>query len=387
MIRIWAFQSLAYHKTRSALTIAAMGLATALLASTFGFQTGYRAALKRNIDAMGYQILVTGKGCPHEAATLILRGGSIPMYIQEEVYQHIRGRSEVQDATRFFMQSVPVVETGSHQLYVGIDESFIRLKPGVTFQRGEWFSSPIANEAILGFNVAEYHRLGLGDVIEVGVRPFEIRGVLDKLGTQDDGTIFLPLEVAQEIFEKRDLLTGIGIRLHDIDQAGPFIDRLYEIPSIQVVRMSSVQNMVLNILRGVRGLLMAFGLLCLVVALMGVFNVALMAVHERRLELGVLRAMGCPASMLFKMVWSEVLLLTAFGALAGAVLTVLLRGAVESAFRATLTFVPSGVVVAVTPAGLIGSCGLVVLLGLVAGIYPAWRSSVVPPMASIRGAA
>ncbi|MCY3735432.1 MAG: ABC transporter permease [Gemmatimonadaceae bacterium] len=387
MIASWAFQALAFHRTRTLLTIAAVGLATALVASILGFQAGYRQSLDHNIDSMGYQILVTGKGCPHEAATLILRGGSIPMYIREEVFRHIVEQPEVKDATRFFMQAVPDRGGSSHQLHVGIDESFLALKPGVGFQRGEWFSGALADEAILGFNVAEYLRLGIGDTIGVKGRSFSVRGILDKLGTQDDGTVFLPLEVSQDLFERRDRLTGIGIRLHDMSDAGPFIDRLYDIPSLQVVRMSQVQGTILNILRGVRALLLAFGAVCLVAALMGVFSVALITVNERIPEMGVLRALGYPGWTLFQLVWAESLFLSLAGVIVGAGLTLALRGAAEWAVRSTLTFVPAGTVVAVTPETVLGSGAAVVGLCLAAGVYPALKSSLVSPLTSTRGGA
>jgi putative ABC transport system permease protein len=383
----WAVQALLFHRARTLLTVMGVALATALLSSTLSFHAGYERSLKRNIDAMGYQILVTGKGCPHEAATLILRGGSIPMYIREEVYRDIVRQSEVQDATRFFMQTVPLDEEASHQLYVGIDDAFLRLKPGVDFQRGTWFSSDVADEAILGFNVAEYLRLGVGDEIEVQGRTLIVRGILDQLGTQDDGTIFLPLFVGQDLFEKRGKLTGIGIRMKDMDQWADFVERLYDYPSVQVVRMSQVQQVILNILTGIRALLLAFGVLCLIVALMGVFNVALISMNERRGEMGVLRALGCSGTTLFELVWSESLLLSFAGAGLGAAATVVTRSGAEWVVRSTLSFVPAGTVIETTPAILAQSCALVVVLCLLAGAYPAWRSAVVSPMDSMRGAA
>jgi putative ABC transport system permease protein len=385
MVGAWAVSGLLYQRTRSLLAMTGIALATALLASTLGFQSGYERSLARNIEAMGYQILVTGKGCPHEAATLILRGGSIPMYIREEVHREIVAQPEVSDSTRFFMQSVPGPDGLSRQLYVGIDDHFLRLKPAVEFQRGGWFTSEDADEAILGFNVAEYLRLGVADTIEVQGRELVVRGVLDKLGTQDDGTIFLPLLVGQDLFERRGRLTGIGIRLADMNRAAEFIERIYEFPSVQVVRMSQIQGTILEILNGVRALLLAFGALCLIVALMGVFNVALITVSERRGEMGVLRALGCSGPTLFGLVWCESLLLSLAGAGLGAVLTLVLRGGVEWVVRSTLLFVPAGMVVELTPGLLAGSCGLVVVLCLLAGVYPAWRSAVVPPMTSMRG--
>jgi putative ABC transport system permease protein len=303
------------------------------------------------------------------------------------VYRHIVEQPEVEDSTRFFMQSVPAADGQSHQLYTGIDDRFLELKPGVEFQRGEWFTSPLADEVILGFNVAEYRRLGIGDEIEVRGRRLGVRGILDKLATQDDGTIFLPLETSQDLFEKRDRLTGIGIRLEDMSQAGVLIDRLYDLPSVQVVRMSQVQRTILDILNGVRALLLAFGALCVVVALMGVFNVALISMNERTGEMGVLRALGCPGKTLFELAWSETLAMSLGGVALGVALTVALRGAAEWFVRSTLAFVPSGAVVDVTPSILVVSCAIVIALCLLAGAHPAWRGARVSPLTSMRGSA
>jgi putative ABC transport system permease protein len=150
--------------------------------------------------------------------------------------------------------------------------------------------------------------------------------------------------------------------------------------------MSQVQGAILNILTGVRALLLTFGAMCLSVALMGVLNVALISMNERRGEMGLLRALGCSGATLFKLVWSESLLISLAGAGLGALATVVLRGVVERIVRSTLPFVPAGTVVAVAPAVLFQSCALVVALCLLAGVYPAWRSAAVSPITSMRGA-
>ncbi len=382
----WAFASVAFHRARSVAAVLLVAVATALVACTLGFQAGFERALDRNVEALGYQVLVTGKGCPHEAATLILRGGSIPMYIQDDVYRHVVAQPEVAESTRFLMQSVPGELPGARQLYVGIDDDFLRLKPGVAFQRGEWFSAETAGEAILGFNVAEFRRLNVGDSIELLGRELTVRGVLDKLGTQDDGTVFLPLAVAQDVFEKPDRLTGIGLRLDDLGEAAGLVDRLYDVPSIQVVRMSQVQSAVLGVLRGMRALFLAFAAVCVALALLGVFGAALLALQERRGELGVLRALGCPGGTLFRLAWCESLVLSLLGAVVGILVAIALRGAAESFVRANLSFVPGGPIVETTPAVLLTSVALVVALCLAAAALPAWRSAAAPPATSMRGA-
>lgn len=383
----FAFQSTRYRTSRSILTMIGVGVATAMMISALAIGHGYEQSLMRNIDAMGYQILVTGKGCPHEAATLILRGGSIPMYIDERVHRHIAADPDVSDTTRFFMQSLPGDVPGSFQLYTGIDDHFLELKPQVNFQRGEWFDSDASEQVILGYNVAEFKRLDVGDVVVVLNRRLSVCGILDKLGTQDDGTIFLPLLTAQQIFDKRDRLTGVGVRLTDMNNAAAFIDRVYQMPGTQVITMSQVQRTILNVLNSVRTLLLTITAIGLIVACIGVLNASLMSVHEQRAEMGVSRALGCPGGDLFKLVLAETLLLSVGGATLGVALTLLMREVVERYVHQAISFVPSGQVVAITPSIAVGSCATIVALSLLGGIYPAWRASVAPPLASIRGAA
>lgn len=383
----FALQSIGYRKSRSVLTVVGVGLATAMMVSALSVSHGYRQSLSHDIEMMGYQVLITGKGCPHEAATLILRGGSIPMYIDEKIFQHIASDADVADATRFFMQSLPGDEPGSFQLYTGIDEHFLRLKPGVTFQRGGWFASDVADQVILGYNVAEYKRLDVDDTVTVLKRDLSVCGILDKLGTQDDGTIFLPLLRAQQLFDKRDRLTGVGVRLKDMNRAAAFIDRVYELPATQVITMSQVQRTILNILNSVRTLLFTITAIGLAVAGLGVLNTSLMSVQEQRVEMGVSRALGCTGGDLFKLVWTETMILSTAGAMLGCVLTFVLRGAAEGYIHRAISFVPAGTIVAVTPGIALASCAAVIALGLLGGIYPAWRASVAPPLTSIRGAA
>lgn len=382
----FALQSIAYRKSRSLLTVVGVAVATSMMVSALSMSHGYERSLTRSIEMMGYQVLITGKGCPHEAATLILRGGSIPMYINERVFQHIMADPATADATRFFMQSLPGDDPGSIQLYTGIDDRFLRLKPGITFLRGRWFESHWSDEVILGYNVAEYKRLGVGDHLTILNREMKICGILDKLGTQYDGTVFIPLLTAQQIFDKRDRLTGIGVRLTDMNQAAAFIDRVYDLPGTQVITMTQVQRTILNIVNSVRTLLFTITALGLAIACLGVLNVSLMSVQEQRIEMGISRALGCPRSDLFKLVWTETLIVSTAGALLGCGLTFLLRGLVESYVRQSLSFVPAGRVVTVTPGIAAGCCLAVIVLGLAGGLYPAWRAAATTPLTSIRGA-
>ena len=85
-----ALAGLRANPLRSALTCLAVALAVALFLGALGLHDGYAAALAASVEKMGYQVLVTAKGCPYETATLVLRGGNIPMYVDESLVQTLR---------------------------------------------------------------------------------------------------------------------------------------------------------------------------------------------------------------------------------------------------------------------------------------------------------
>ena len=60
---------------RTLLTLVGIMLSSWVLVSLLGFNRGYETALNRDIDNMGYQLMVMAKGCPYEAATMMLQGG------------------------------------------------------------------------------------------------------------------------------------------------------------------------------------------------------------------------------------------------------------------------------------------------------------------------
>lgn len=381
---MWAGASLSHRRLRTALTVTAIALATSLVVIVWGFSVGYARALADNVNKMGYHVLVTAKGCPYEAATLLLKGGVIPMYIDESHYRALAGEPEVAAVTRFFLQSATSAETGHLQLYMGVDENFRRIKPWVRFQRGGWFSGPEAREAILGYSAAEYLRRNLGDEIEVNGQRLRICGVFDRTGTQDDGTVFLPLATAQKIFDRMGKLTGLGIVLRDIATLDAFTDRIYDMPGVQVITLQQVQRTILNLVGTARVLTGAVALAGLIIAVFGIMNTVLMAVVERVPDLGIMRALGCRRWDVFALVWVDAAVLAVVGAAAGCGLSMALARGAEWMLREVLPYTPVGSVVALEPVVLGGSAGLIVGLGMVSGLFPAWRATVVPPLRSIR---
>ena len=70
-----AYKNLLRKRVRSLLTLIGIALSSWVLVSLLGFNQGYETSLNKDIDNMGFQMMIMAKGCPYEAATMMLKGG------------------------------------------------------------------------------------------------------------------------------------------------------------------------------------------------------------------------------------------------------------------------------------------------------------------------
>jgi putative ABC transport system permease protein len=373
-------------KIRSALTIGGVAIAVAVLVSLLAFDEGYQQSLKTDIDRMGYQVLVTAKGCPYEAATLMLKGGGGLRYMEEDVHELIVADERIQEIAPQLVATVYDTSSNSMGMYVGITEAHTRLKPWMTYREGGWFSGENTDEAILGFEAAELEQREVGDRIFIpGVgKVLKVVGIFERTGTQDDGVIFMPLASAQTTFDLPDKISGIGIRLKEITELPQFEEDLYNVPGIQVVSMAQVKGTILNLMSSARVLASSIAAIAIVVSIIGVMNTILMSVFERTKQIGVMKAMGASKLDVFRIVWAETTLVCLIGGVIGVVLALVGGGIAEQIIRTILPYAPSGRLIVVTSQLMVVSLVGAVLVGFVAGLYPASRAASMRPVLAIR---
>ncbi|MBN1492978.1 MAG: ABC transporter permease [Candidatus Omnitrophica bacterium] len=385
-----AYKNLKRKKIRTALTVMGVAIAVGVLVSLMGFDRGYQAALTRDIDKMGYQLLVTAKGCPYEAATMMLKGGGGLRYMEEDIVKHIESDTRVDKLTPQLVATEYDPDRldgqGGFVMYMGISDSYRDLKPWVTFKAGTWFSSLNADEAIMGYEAAELEQRAVGDKIFIPNinKVLTVVGIFDRTGTQDDGVVFLPLQTAQTLFDLPGQLTGIGIKLKDIHTIGEFEEDLYNVPGIQVISMAQVRGTILNLVASARVMANSVALIAIFIALIGVINTILMSVFERTQEIGVMKAIGASRLDVFKLIWMETLIICAAAGIIGNVIALVGSGVVEIILRKVLPYAPSGSLVLITPQFLASAFLGAIVLGILSGIYPAWRAASMIPVEAIR---
>ncbi|MFH0887299.1 MAG: ABC transporter permease [bacterium] len=392
MINIYqvAYKNLLRKKTRSLLTMVGIALSAWVLVSLFGFNNGYEQALNKDIDNMGFQILVTAKGCPYEAATLMLKGGTGLRYMKESLMSEITKNKEVEGVTPMLMQAVfdpNKGESGGITAFLGVDPAtYPSMKTFLKFDEGGWFKENATNDVVLGYEAAELEQREVGDTYLIAEKNVKLRvvGVLKRTGTQDDGTIFVPIRSLQKIFGREGKLTGIGIKISKTADMTKFEDKMYELPDVQVVSLIQVKQAILDLVGTAKVMVLSIAIIAIVIALLGVINTVLMSVFERYQEIGILKSIGAMPLDIFRMVWTETLILCTAGSLLGIILAMLLAQMSEILIRSVLPYTPTGMLVDIN-ISLIGSTMLVmILIGLVGGIYPAWRAANIRPLEAIR---
>ncbi len=385
------YKNLIRKKIRTALTVGGVAIAVAVLVSLMGFDEGYKRGLQSDIDKMGFQVLVTAKGCPYEAATLMLKGGGGLRYMENEVYEKIVRDPRIDKVTPQLVHTVFDPDKnngrGGLALFMGIHSSFLELKPWVEFGSGRWFTSSTADEVIMGYEAAELEQRVVGDQIFVaGIdKILTVAGIFKRTGTQDDGIIFLPIKKAGELFNLPDKLTGIGIKLKSIDDLVDFQEDLYLEPGIQVISMAQVRGTIYNLISSARVMTNSIALIAIVIAVIGVVNTILMSVFERTKEIGVLRALGASRLDIFQIIWIETVMICFVGGVIGNIIAFFGGNFIEQLVRGVIPYAPSGKLIYITGPLILYSFLGVIIIGLIAGIYPAFRASSLRPIEAVRG--
>jgi putative ABC transport system permease protein len=221
----------------------------------------------------------------------------------------------------------------------------------------------------------------VGDTLKVGNETFTIVGLYETGSMFLDVTMVMDIETARRTLNMpADKVSSFYVEAEEpdkIDEVAQKIEDEIKEPRVDARSMSEFAANFGKVMGQLDTFLLLTVSLALVVGVVGIVNTMLMSTTERFSEFGVLRTNGWSRGNVLALVTAESAYLGLFSGLVGCVLAVV----------GTLVanqFISGGLSLSVTPQ-LIGlGLGLSVLMGMLGGLYPAWKASRMVPMDAIR---
>jgi putative ABC transport system permease protein len=235
------------------------------------------------------------------------------------------------------------------------------------------------HQVIVGKAIAASLKKKVGDTLVLGGTRFRIVGIYESGGGWEELGGVITLRDAQTFTGRPRKVTLYFVKVRDPQQAQAVMDHINrEYPDVHAALSGEFVEQMPD-MQAMNAMMGGISFLAVVVGGLGVMNTMLMAVLERTREIGVLRAVGWRRRAVLGMILREALLLSIIGGVGG----VLIAFGLVSGLMA----VPSigEALRAVWTADVFGRALLVaLLLGLLGGLYPAYRATRLQPIEALR---
>lgn len=220
--------------------------------------------------------------------------------------------------------------------------------------------------------------------------PFDVRGLYELQAVFDENYVFVSLSDAQRLFRMGRKVSGIDLRLTDLEQAERVKQELQQrLPDgpYEVRTWYDLQKSLYDVMRLEKwGASLILGLIVLVAAFNIVGSLTMIVIQKRR-DVGVLRAMGATRADIRRIFLAEGLLIGAIGSGAGLILGLGLSVLQDRFGLVKLSTEDSFLIDAYPVAIQAGDVAIVAAMALLlcvsASVYPAWRAASIEPSQAV----
>ncbi len=379
-----AGRGLASRKVRSGLTALGIAIGIAAMLAVLGIAESSRATLLSQLDRIGSNLLVVTPGQSFFGKDVSLPDDAVPMIARIGPVEGTAAVAQV-SATVRRNDHIDPNETGGIAVQAADPDLLATLKG--TLAAGRFIDDAVGRYPAVVLGSVAAQRLGITDLgdpvmVWIGGRWWSVVGILDPvpLAPEIDRSALVGFKAAEDLLGSDGAATAIYVRadpaqLDDVRSVLPATANPEKAESVNVTRPSDAIEARAAAATAFTTLFVGLGAVALLVGGLGIANVMLMAVLERRSEIGLRRALGATRGHIVGQFLAEAVLLAGVGGLLGAILGC----AVAIAYGQS-----QGWLVAIPVAGVVAGIGLAVLVGAVAGLYPALRAARTPPTEALR---
>ena len=364
------------NKTRTALAIVGIAIGIATIVALGLVTSGLQASTQTTLKAGAADITVM-----HEGSNGFGSSSSIDKSRVADI-QNISGVKEASGILRATAETAGSnMGPGGGLTVSGMDSSKLSLM-GIDSVNGSLYSNGSTDEIILGKTAAQSLNKSVGDNISLFGKNFKIVGIFETGSMMSDAGAFMPLNTLQNLTSNDGKISGIAVKITDnanVTDVSQRIENAYpnELSTITAADQAGRMN---NALGTINTATWAISLLAIIIGGVGVINTMIMSVYERTREIGVLKAVGWRGRRILGMILGESIVLTIMAAIVGTVIGVV---GVEVLLSYSATF--GTMIKPVFSLELfLRAFGIAFLVGIIGGIYPAYRASRLAPTEALR---
>jgi len=375
---------LSARKLRAALSGLGIAIGIAAMVAVLAISESSKADLLSSLDRLGTNLLTVspGQSIFGEAAALPLQAPAMVGRIGPVQAVSATG---VVDASVFRSELIPSSETKG--LTTLAADPVLPVTVGATLADGVFLDAASARYPAVVLGSTAARRLGIaraggGVQVVIGDRRFTVIGILDPVTLVPalDTAALVGFPAAARYLDDEGDVSALSVRSdpEDVDdvQSVLAVTASPEHPDeVDVSRPSDAIEARAAAKSAFTSLFLGLGAVALLVGGVGIANVMVISVLERRSEIGLRRALGATRRHLGIQFLTESLLLSLAGGIAG----VALGAGVAAAYASS-----RGWEVVVPPVVMLGGVLAAVAVGAVAGLYPALRAARLAPVDALR---
>jgi len=376
---------LATRKLRAGLSALGIAIGVAAITAVLGLSSSSAAGLNAEIAALGTNLLTVTNGQTLGGATAKLPKAAPGMIARLPGVQAVQDTGAVSGVNAFRSPLIPPIHTNA----LSVQASTLSLPTvvGTSIARGQFLNAATASEPVAVLGAAAAQRMGIdriwpGERIVAGPGPrsgrwFYIVGILHPavLAPEIDSAVLIGYPAAEKYLgfdghPSQVYLRTADSRVRAVDgllaaQANPENPSEVNVswPSAALTAQAAAQG-------AFNTLFLGLGAVALLVGAIGVANIMVISVLERRSEIGLRRALGATKGHIRTQFLAESILLALIGGAAG-----IGSGAAATAIYAR----HKGWATVIPPEAWVGGIAAALLVGALAGLLPAIRAARLSP--------
>jgi putative ABC transport system permease protein len=368
-----AFKNILRQKTRTILTTLGILIGIGAIVALGSIAEGLDAAVQSGLELTAGKITVIEK----DAGMFGMMGE-----FDDEDVEILDGLSGVEDVVpmSYHIEGFDMSMSFSWQA-IGIEPEKVEYFIGenIEFESGRKLEEGESFTAVVGKTVADNYNLEAGDFFTIEEEDFEVVGVLELTNIQDiDMGVIVPLEDIQAVTGEETYMAIYVIPddvkdtervAEDIEDASDKFDAL---TTTEMARMAS------TIVDQIRIFTFGIGAIAAFVGGLGVMNTMIMAVMERRREIGVMKAIGATNRMVLQQIITESAMISFLGGVGGILLGMLGALIISNVIGA------GAITATVTPGLALTGLSFALFLGIIGGLYPARKAAMIDPVEALR---